>query len=238
MKQFKLNQAQQVAVDTIEGPVMVIAGPGTGKTLTAHAIANATGKELLTVDCSKILDCFVGNSEKNTSKLFGRYRAISQDIGTLPVLLLNEADQFLHRRINAERSVDYMYNQMQNIFLEQLEQFEGILIATTNLIENLDPAFSRRFHHKIEFRRPGRGERLKLWQLHLPEKTPLHDDVNVDSLAERYDLSGGQIAVIVRNAAVRAIRRGDRLHQGDLIRACEDEMAGNFDEKARTRVGF
>ena len=155
------------------------------------------------------------------------------------MLLLNEADQFLHKRINATRSTDHMYNQMQNIFLEQLEKFEGMLIATTNLIENLDSAFSRRFQHKIEFRRPGTAERFKLWRIHIPETTPLSDDVNLQHLAEHYDLSGGQIAVVIQNAAVRAVRTGNKeVSMADFITACNEEMRGNFDERARSKVGF
>src|SRR3989338_6171423 len=174
--------------------------PGTGKTLAANAIAYTLKKSLITIDCSKILDKWVGESEQNTRKIFDNYRKISDEIKNPPVLLLNEADQFLHRRINAVRAVDNMYNQMQNIFLEQIERFQGILIATTNLVENMDSAFSRRFHHKIEFRRPGTAERFKLWQVHIPEKTPLSDDVDLWYLSEHYDLSGGQIAVVVHNA--------------------------------------
>jgi len=212
--------------------------PGTGKTLTAHAVAHALKSRLLTFDCSKILSCWVGESEKNTRRIFDRYREISKGKKIPPVLLLNEADQFLHRRINAARFVDNMHNQMQNIFLEQLEQFGGILIATTNLVENLDPAFSRRFDYKILFKRPGPEERVKLWQIHMPHKAPLDEEVDVAFLAEYYDLSGGEIAVVIRNAVTRAAMRGDKLYQDDLLKACEDEIAGNFDEKARERVGF
>ncbi len=212
--------------------------PGTGKTLTAHSIACTLERELLTLDCSKILSKWAGESEQNTRKLFDRYKEISKHFKNPPVLLLNEADQFLHRRINAERSTDHMYNQMQNIFLEQLEGFNGVLIATTNLVENLDPAFSRRFHHKIEFRRPGPEERFKLWKVHVPEKIPLSDDIDFLYLSTYYDLSGGQISLIVKNAITRAAMRGDRLCQDDLIRACEDEVSGNFDEKARGHIGF
>ena len=212
--------------------------PGTGKTLAANAIAYTQKKSLITIDCSKILDKWVGESEQNTRKIFDNYRKISDEIKNPPVLLLNEADQFLHRRINAVRAVDNMYNQMQNIFLEQIERFEGILIATTNLVENMDSAFSRRFHHKIEFRRPGTAERFKLWQVHIPEKTPLSDDVDLWYLSEHYDLSGGQIAVVVHNAATRAARRGDKIMLEDLIDASEEEISGNFDEKAKVRVGF
>ena len=240
IKGSNLYQSEKVKRKRRNHPVTMLfyGAPGTGKTLTANAVAYTLKKELLTFDCSKILDLYVGESEKNVRKIFDNYREISKGMKNPPVLLLNEADQFLHRRINATRSVDNMYNQMQNIFLEQLERFEGILIATTNLIENLDSAFSRRFHHKIEFRRPETGERFKLWQVHIPEKAPLSDDVDLQDLAIHYNLSGGQIALVVKNAAVRAARRGDKIMMEDFIFACEDELAGNFDEKARVRVGF
>jgi len=240
IKGSNLYQPDKVKKRRRNHPVTMLfyGAPGTGKTLTANAVAYTLKKEILTFDCSKILDLYVGESEKNVRKIFDNYREISKGMKNPPVLLLNEADQFLHRRINATRSVDNMYNQMQNIFLEQLERFEGILIATTNLIENLDSAFSRRFHHKIEFRRPETGERFKLWQVHIPEKAPLSDDVDLQDLAIHYNLSGGQIALVVKNAAVRAARRGDKIMMEDFIFACEDELAGNFDEKAKVRVGF
>lgn len=228
----KRRKTRQPAVMLFHGP------PGTGKTLAANAIAHRLKRDLITFDCSKILSKWVGESEQNTRKIFDKYKEISSGMKNQPVLLLNEADQFLHRRINALRSVDNMYNQMQNIFLEQIERFEGILIATTNLVENLDSAFSRRFHHKIEFRRPGAIEKLKLWQVHIPEKTPLADDVDLRYLSEHYDLSGGQIALVVQNAAVRAAKRGDMIKMEDLKNACNSEITGNFDEKAKIRVGF
>ena len=212
--------------------------PGTGKTLAANAIANRLKRTLVTLDCSRVLDRYVGESEKNTRKIFDRYREITKRIKRHPILLLNEADQFLYKRIDASRSTDRMYNQMQNIFLEQMEKFEGILIATTNLVENLDSAFSRRFHHKIEFKRPGIKERFRLWQIHIPQKAPMSDDVDINHLANRYDLSGGQIALITRNAAVKAAMRGDRLCMEDIVSACENEIAGNFDKMAKQKIGF
>lgn len=213
--------------------------PGTGKTLAAHALAHKLDKEILTFDCSKILDMWLGNSEKNTRKIFDKYKEITKGMKNQPVLLLNEADQFLHKRLtNSSRSVDHMYNQIQNIFLEQMEKFEGLLIATTNLAENLDTAFSRRFYQKIEFRRPGPEERLKLWRIHLPEKAPLAEDVNIKLLANSYPFSGGQIAMVVRNASVKAAIKADKIYQADFIKACEEEMRGNFDEKAKARMGF
>ena len=97
---------------------------------------------------------------------------------------------------------------------------------------------SRRFHYKIEFKRPGADERLTLWQVHIPEKTALADNVDMKYLAKQYGLTGGEIALIVRNAATRAARKGDRIHQEDFIQACEDELAGSFDEERAVRSGF
>jgi len=212
--------------------------PGTGKTLAANAIAHKLRTKLITIDCSKILGKFVGESEKNTRRIFDQYRELAKGKKTPPVLLLNEADQFLHRRISASRSTDHMYNQMQNIFLEQLERFEGVLIATTNLPDNLDTAFSRRFIQKIEFQRPGPAERLKLWSLHMPAGKMLSDDIDLCRIAESYDLSGGQITVVLKNAVGLASMRDGKLTQEDIITACEDETAGNFDASSARKIGF
>ena len=218
--------------------ILFYGSPGTGKTLTAYAVAAHLKKELLIFDCSRVLGMWVGQSEKGTRMIFDEYRRIFKGQRNPPVLLLNEADQFLHKRIEATRSTDHMYNQMQNIFLEQMENFEGVLIATTNLPGSMDSAFSRRFDHKIEFKRPGPEERLKLCQVHIPEKVPLDGSIDLWELATRYEFSGGQISLIVRNALARAAQNGDRLTQDDLIWACTAELAGNFDAGVRIPIGF
>lgn len=194
--------------------------PGTGKTHAALAIAGALKKQIVTVNCSKVLGKYVGESEKNTRKIFDEYRRVCDGVKNHPILLLNEADQFFQRRLEAQRSTDRMYNQMQNILLEEMEKFGGMLIATTNLMDDFDPAFSRRFHYKVRFERPGKDEREMLWRLHLPQTLPLSEDVDLKSIAEAFDLSGGQIALVVKNAAVRAAIRdeGNRyITQEDLI---------------------
>lgn len=211
---------------------------GTGKTIAANGIAYELGRKIVTLDCSNILGKWVGDSEKNTRQLFDQYYEISKTCKNPPVMLLNEADQFLHNRISATRSTDHMYNQMQNIFLEQLEKFDGILIATTNLLSNIDSAFSRRFHYKIEIKRPGPDERYRLWQAHIPNKAPLASDIDLKHLVENYDLSGGQISVVINHAATRAALRGDHICQTDFISACKAEMIGNFDDNVKQRAGF
>jgi len=131
--------------------ILLYGSPGTGKTFCAGAIANYLKKSLLTTDISKILSAWVGESEKNVRNLFLTYDRIIKQTHSAPILLLNEADQFLSKRGEITRSTDRMYNQMQNLFLEAFEEFPGILICTTNLRDNFDPAFSRRFHLKLRF---------------------------------------------------------------------------------------
>ncbi|MEA2096665.1 MAG: ATP-binding protein [Candidatus Cloacimonadota bacterium] len=214
--------------------------PGTGKTFAAAAIAQRMGKKLLVTDISRIQSKWVGDSEKNVRRMFTIFERIVRRVKNPPVLLLNEADQFLTKRLsNTNSSVDKMYNALQNIFLEAFENFHGVLIATTNLRDNLDEAFSRRFHLKLEFPFPEVDERVQLWKLHLPNSIPGTQSICIKSIAERYELSGGQIKVIVRNACVEAASRAGTskvLLQNDLIKYCEIESVSSF-EKRKT-IGF
>jgi len=212
--------------------ILLYGPPGTGKTYCAHTIAHYLNKSLLTTDISKLLSCWVGESEQNVRRLFTTYDKIHRRVSNPPVLLLNEADQFLTKRGDANRSVDRMYNQMQNLFLESFENFKGVLVCTTNLRENLDPAFSRRFHLKLEFSLPKFEERKQLWKLHLPASIPGVNDIDIEDLAKRYELSGGQISVVIKNAATEAAGRQDPdrlLRQADLEKYCLLESESKFE---------
>jgi len=224
------------------GLLMLFYGsPGTGKTFAAGTIAHALGKKLLITDISRIQSKWVGDSEKNVRRIFSVFERIVRRTGNPPVLLLNEADQFLSQRVGSmNTSVDVMYNTMQNLFLEAFERLKGIMIATTNLRDNLDLAFSRRFHLKLEFPIPEAKERKMLWKLHLPASIPGSKDINISSLSTSYSLTGGQIAIIVKNAATEAASRKGQsriLKQVDLIKYCEIESASMFDSKFQT-IGF
>ena len=136
--------------------------------------------------------------------------------------------------------MDVMFNSLQNLFLEAFEKLRGVLIATTNMKENLDTAFSRRFHLKLEFPFPESRERKKLWKLHLPASIPGAKNIDVETIAEQFRLTGGQIAIIVRNAAAEAVNRKgpDRiLKQTDLIKYCEIEAVSMFDNPYQ-KIGF
>ena len=210
---------------------------GTGKTVTALAIAKALKKQVVSFDCSKILSMYVGESEKNVRKIFDSYKELAMKARTEPVLLLNEADQFLSNRVTGNSSgSEKMHNQMQNIFLEQIERFDGILIATTNLLESIDKAFSRRFNYKIEFTRPNEEQRKKLWEFAIPASLPMCENFDVSKLT-KYELSGGQIEMIVKNTAYKLALEDEPLFTTEsFLEEIEKEKKNNFDKE--TKVGF
>ncbi len=224
------------------GMLMLFYGaPGTGKTFASGAIARALGKKLLITDISRIQSKWVGDSEKNVRRVFSLFERIVHRVENPPVLLLNEADQFLTKRTgNANYSVDKMMNAMQNLFLEAFENLRGILIATTNLHGNLDEAFSRRFNLKLDFPMPQQPQRKALWKLHLPVTIPGVDEIDIEYLSEQYILSGGQIKLVVKNACVEAAsRKGafQKLMKQDLIKYCKLEDTSSF-SKNNEIVGF
>ena len=224
------NTGRKRVCDKDEAPLLMLFSgvSGTGKTFAAGAFARQLNKDLLVTDVSKILSSYVGESEQNVRRIFYLFDRIVRRSSNPPVILLNECDQFLSVRNNSSKSVDKMYNQMQNLFLEGFENLRGILIATTNLAGNIDPAFSRRFHLKLEFPAPDYESRLNLWKKHLLPTIPLAEDVNVAYLARQYELTGGQIDLVVRNAAIEAAVAGKAVCMGKLVDACEGECKGRM----------
>jgi SpoVK/Ycf46/Vps4 family AAA+-type ATPase len=214
--------------------------PGTGKTFTAGVIANYLGKYLLVTDISKLKSKWVGESEKNIKRLFTTYEKIVRKVENPPVLLLNEADQFLTKRNSKSGNpVENMLNSMQNLFLESFENLDGFLIATTNLVDNFDEAFSRRFHLKLQLPLPTANERLKLWKSKLPKIIPGYEDIDLIYLANNYNLTGGQIDVVIKNACTQAASKEIALlTQADLEKYCNLEMNSAFDKSTRKIIGF
>lgn len=213
----------------IESKIIFYGAAGTGKTMTALALAKSLKKQVLSFDCSKILSMYVGESEKNVRKIFDTYNDIRVKSKQTPIMLLDEADQFLSTRSLYTSGADKMHNQMQNIFLEQIEKFDGILIATTNLLETIDSAFSRRFNYKIEFKKPNHQERKQLWSKMLPKNAPYDNGFNIDVLSE-YVLTGGQISIIIKNVAFYVASLSKPLFTTDVfINEIKREMSSNFD---------
>jgi SpoVK/Ycf46/Vps4 family AAA+-type ATPase len=214
----------------VEARIIFHGVAGTGKTLTATALAKELNKDILHFDASKVLSMYVGESEKNVRSIFDTYKKLVKDSGVEPILFLNEADQFLTARsTDTSSSISQMYNQMQNIFLEQIENFDGVLIATTNLLENLDKAFSRRFNYKVEFKPPSIDERVELWKRHLPKGAEFEKDFSVEKLAE-FKLTGGQIDLIVKNSAYSVATLDNPLFKMEhFLKEIEREKNSNFE---------
>ena len=214
----------------IDVKVIFYGSPGTGKTMSAISLAKSLKKQVLSFDCSKILSKYVGESEQNVRKIFDTYKEICQKSKTEPVLLLNEADQFLSTRVETSSGADKMHNQMQNIFLEQIEKFQGVLIATTNFMESLDKAFSRRFDYKIEFKKPNYEERIKIWQKILPQKAEFEPKFSVEKLAE-FELSGAQIVLVMKNTALKTAINDEAIFKmQNFIDEIKREINSAFDE--------
>ncbi|EDO9033143.1 AAA family ATPase [Campylobacter coli] len=220
----------------IEAKIIFYGPAGTGKTMSALAMAKSMKKTVLSFDCSKILSKWMGESEQNVRKIFDTYKNIVQTCKQSPILLLNEADQFLSTRVESSSGSDKMHNQMQNIFLEQIERFNGVIIATTNFLESLDSAFSRRFDYKIEFKKPDFKDRLKMWEKFLPRKASFEKAFDVNLLAN-YELSGAQILMVVKNTALKvAVTEDGVFKMQDFIESIQKELNSSFDKSKI--VGF
>ena len=207
--------------------------PGTGKTETVMQLARATSRGIFQVNMANIRSKWVGESEKNVKSLFSQYHYIVRKSEVTPILLLNEADALLGNRFTSvSHTAERMENTMQNIILQEMERLDGILIATTNLTDNLDPAFERRFLFKIRFTAPNPDTRLKIWKDMFPEIKKIK---NAKTIANEYDFSGGQIENIVRKCRIESILNGNK-PDFDMVKTfCDEELLA----KQRTAVaGF
>ena len=207
--------------------------PGTGKTETVLQLARQTGRDILQVNISQIKSMWVGESEKNIKQVFDNYRAKVKECKITPILLFNEADAIIGKRQEgAERAVDKMENSIQNIILQEMETLDGILIATTNLAQNMDKAFERRFLYKIKFEKPTIEARMSMWQ----EMIPVLKEEETRILANKYDFSGGQIENIARHYTIGNILHGDSENViEELSSYCDSER---LNAKEIRKIGF
>jgi len=207
--------------------------PGTGKTETVYQLARQTGRSIMVVDVPQIKSKWVGDSEKNIKALFDRYREMVKRNKIAPILLFNEADGIIGiRQEGAQRAVEKMENSIQNIILQEMETLDGIMIATTNLQQNLDKAFERRFLYKIKFDKPTAEARACIWHEMIPDV----DDSVVNALSEKYDFSGGQIENIARRYSIDTILHGERGNAlGILSEYCDSERLDTNDKR---KIGF
>jgi len=191
--------------------------PGTGKTLCAEILATELGLKLYQISIPKIVSKYIGETEKNISKIFSSARANHS------MLLFDEADSLFTKRVSVENSVDRFSNMEVNLLLQEIERFEGVCILTTNLDQNMDDAFARRIQFKIDFPFPEAEHRALIWRGLIPAECPTDPDLDFEELGERYELSGGHIKNAVVRAAYRAAGRRSPITATDIEFAAEQE---------------
>lgn len=206
--------------------------PGTGKTETVYQFAKETNREIVRVDISQSKSKWFGESEKIIKRIFTDYKTYAKKCALTPILLFNEADAIISKRKeNTTSNVGQTENTIQNIILEELENFEGIFFATTNLASNLDTAFERRFLFKIELKKPDISVKAKIWKSKLQHL----DAAAYEILASQFDFSGGQIDNIVRKSEMHEIINGIAVNVMDIIDFCNTEQ---LSKSNRIPVGF
>lgn len=212
--------------------VLFYGPPGTGKTATSEAIAHSLRKKVGIVNYARLLGNLVGDSEKNLSLSFEQ--AKKEDC----VLVFDEADALFARRLTETHSTDRLHNYMTNILMQELEQFEGIVILTTNREVILDEAFNRRILLKLKFDIPGPAIRARIWRALIPTKVSIARDVDFEELGRRYELAGGEIKNAILNAAMDcASRHQKKLTMLALMEFAEKEIRKTKD-RTRKSIGF
>lgn len=212
--------------------VLLYGAPGTGKTESVMQWARKTGRDIIHVDISASKSMWYGESEKIVKDIFNRYRKACKRSKVKPILLFNEADAIFSKRrdISGGNSVDQTENTIQNIILEEMEKLDGILIATTNLADNLDKAFERRFLFKIQFGKPSADVKCNIWL----DKMPALNQDEAMKLASLYDFSGGEIDNVVRKSTMMEIL-DDRVPSFEsILRLCSEEKIN----QSYRKIGF
>jgi len=212
--------------------VLLYGPPGTGKTESVYQLARKTGRDIRMISISETKSMWFGESEKLIKKVFDEYRRKVEKSPVAPILLFNEADGiFSTRKKIGSSAVDQTENSIQNIILQEMEDLQGILIATTNLTQNLDKAFERRFLYKICFEKPCPEARIRIWH----DKIRSLKSDEAEKLSGRYELSGGQIENIARKCMLKQILYGSFPSFSEVELFCEEELMSRHSSQ---KVGF
>jgi SpoVK/Ycf46/Vps4 family AAA+-type ATPase len=211
--------------DNSSGLVALFHGPpGTGKTMTAGAIAGAAGLPAYMIDLSALVSKYIGETEKALAKVFDR--AAREQC----VLVFDEADAIFGTRTEVSDSHDRYANQEVSYLLTRVESHPGVVILTTNLVGNIDEAFRRRIHIDVEFSAPGPTERAAIWTAALPPALPTSGDLGLEDLADRFAITGAQIRDAIIDAAYAAAARDEAVTRDHLVAAVRQQ----YDKAGRT----
>jgi SpoVK/Ycf46/Vps4 family AAA+-type ATPase len=195
------------------GVTALFAGPsGVGKTMAAEVVAGELGLNLFSIDLSGVVSKYIGETEKNLKRVFDAAEAAGA------VLFFDEADALFGKRSEVKDAHDRYANVEVAYLLQRMEQFDGMAILTTNLRANVDEAFLRRLDAIVDFPLPEIDDRRRLWERNLSARVPRAGDIDLDFLAIRFTLSGGNIRNVAVGAAFLAAEAGRPLGMEDLVR--------------------
>lgn len=215
--------------------VLLYGLPGTGKTETVLQLGKTSNRFIMLADASKIRSKWVGETARNIKELFDEYRKTAKDLDETPILLFNEADALIGKRHDVADRGDQEMNTMQNILLEELENFEGIFIATTNLVDNIDKAFDRRFLYKIRFEKPGTETIFQIWRTKFPKVKP----AILKNICSKVTLSGGQIENIRKKVTIDTILHEHfTVNEAYLMELAQQELLLENRIHLRHPIGF
>lgn len=229
----KLQKKLQQAHLPMGLTVLLYGQPGTGKTETVYQLARKYRRPVWKVDISETKSMWLGESEKRIKKIFTDYAAIKERQKICPILLFNEADGIIGKRNeNIRGSVDQTQNTLQNILLDELERFDGIFFATTNLVGNLDTAFERRFLFKVHFDKPTLENAARIWK----NKIPYLSQHQALQLANEFTFSGGEMDNIARKVLMNELLQNTKPNFENIKAFCQQERWAEKD--TRVKVGF
>lgn len=234
IKSFQKLQEKLEENNLSKGMTTLLYGtPGTGKTATVYQLAKKYNRAVFKVEISETKSMWFGESQKLVKKIFTDYYQFKKEEKNCPILLFNEADAIIGKRKSAGASnVSDTENAIQNILLEELENFDGILFATSNLVNNLDSAFERRFLFKIQFETPSLENAAKIWK----SKLPMLSVKNAQILAKQYTFSGGEMDNIARKVIMEEVIIGNTISFETIKLFCNSEK---WDTNTITsKIGF
>ena len=212
--------------------ILFYGDPGTGKTETALQLARTTGRDIYQINANDFQDKFVGESERKIKEIFRLYNEMAEKLDVEPIFLLNECDAVLGKRREVRNSVDQHDVNISNIILQEMEKINGIILATTNLTKNLDPAMDRRFLYKVKFTKPSLNVKKKIWMSMLPGLK----EEDAAQLAADYDFSPGQIMNCCRKHVVQNVLFNSPLDYEHMKTYCSNEVLERGQQ--RNKIGF
>jgi len=192
--------------------------PGTGKTMTACLLGKYTKRDVFRIDLSMVVSKYIGETEKNLSKLFDK--AANKDW----ILFFDEADAIFGKRTNVRDAHDKYANQEVSYLLQRIEAHAGLVILASNMKTNIDTSFTRRFNSIIEFENPDAVERIKLWHNYIPSKVKLDKKISLKEIAKKYELTGANIVNVIQFAGLKTIeKKSDTIKIEDFLTGIQKE---------------